>query len=191
MRTVTVVGASLAGLNAVEQLRTQGFEGRIVVIGEESHRPYDRPPLTKKFLAGSVAADELRLADEADLTELAADWRLGVRAEHLDTAAGVVTLSDGTEIATDGVVIATGGRARSIPGWDDLVGVHTLRTIEDAIALRTELVEHAQSIVVVGAGWIGAEVASTCRELGLQVTVVEATQAPLAAALGQIGRAYV
>lgn len=184
MRTVTVVGASLGGLNSVQQLREQGFDGRIVVIGEEEHRPYDRPPLSKEFLAGSVTADVLELVEAPDLDDLAADWRLGVRAEHLDTTAGVVTLSNGEEIATDGVVIATGGTARTLPGWDDLVGVHTLRTIEDAAALRAELIGGASTVVVVGAGWIGSEVASTCHRLGLHVTVVESMQVPLARSLG-------
>lgn len=183
MRTVTVVGASLAGLRSVEQLRLQGYDGRIVVVGDETHRPYDRPPLTKGFLAGSTTEDELALLDSPDEHELTAEWRLGVRAEHLDTAAGVVTLSDGNQIATDGVVIATGGRPRKLPGWDDLDGVHTVRTVEDAAALRADLTG-ASSVVVVGAGWIGAEVAATCHHLGLDVTIVEATQAPLAKALG-------
>ncbi|MGH3951925.1 MAG: NAD(P)/FAD-dependent oxidoreductase, partial [Pseudonocardiaceae bacterium] len=184
MRTVTVVGASLAGLRSVEQLRLQGYDGRIVVIGEEVHRPYDRPPLSKAFLAGTVPADELALVETADLDDLAAEWRLGVRAEHLDTAAGVVTLSDGAEVATDGVVIATGGRPRTLPGWDDLEGVHQLRTIEDATALRGDLTGNASRVVVVGAGWVGAEVASTCHQLGLQVTIVESVTAPLARTLG-------
>lgn len=184
MRTVTVVGASMAGLRSVEQLRLQGYEGRIVVIGEEVHRPYDRPPLSKAFLAGTVPVDELALVEAPDEDDLAAEWRLGVRAEHVDTAAGVLTLSDGEEIATDGLVIATGGRPRTLPGCDDLDGVHTLRTIDDATALRAELTGGASRIVVVGAGWIGAEVASTCQQLGLHVTVVEATKVPLARTLG-------
>ncbi|MGH3516956.1 MAG: NAD(P)/FAD-dependent oxidoreductase [Haloechinothrix sp.] len=184
MRTVTVVGASLAGLRSVEQLRLQGYDGRVVVIGEEPHRPYDRPPLSKAFLAGTVPADELALVETDDQDDLAAQWRLGVRAEHLDVAAGVITLSNGEEIATDGVVIATGGRPKMLPGCEYLDGVHTLRTIEDAIALRAELAGGASTVVVVGAGWIGAEVASTCRELGLRVTIVEAVRAPLARTLG-------
>ncbi|MPY78882.1 MAG: NAD(P)/FAD-dependent oxidoreductase [Actinophytocola sp.] len=184
MKTVTVVGASLAGLNSVQQLRQQGFDGRIVVVGEEAHRPYDRPPLSKALLAGRADVDDLWLCDEEDQDELGAEWLLGVRAEQLDAAAGRVRLSDGAEIDTDGVVIATGGRAHRLPGIEDMRGLHTVRTIEDAIALRTELTGGAGEVVVVGAGWIGAEIASTCHELGLRVTLIEAGDVPLSRTLG-------
>lgn len=184
MRTVTVVGASLAGLNSVQQLRQQGFDGRIVVVGEETHRPYDRPPLSKALLAGRADVDDVWLCDEEDQDELGAEWRLGVRAEQLDPAAGRVRLSDGAEIDTDGVVIATGGRARRLPGIEDMRGLHTVRTIEDALALRAELTGGAGEVVVVGAGWIGAEIASTCHELGLRVTLVESGEVPLSRTLG-------
>lgn len=160
MRTVAVVGASLAGLRSVEELRNQGFDGRIVVIGEESHRPYDRPPLSKAFLSGSLPAEELALADQSDIDAWAAEWRLGARAERVDPRAGEIHLSTGETIRTDGLVIATGGRARTLPSCAALKGIHTLRTLDDAIALRAELHPHAR-VVVVGAGWIGAEVAST------------------------------
>lgn len=184
MRTVTVVGASLAGLNSVQQLRQQGFDGRIVVVGEETHRPYDRPPLSKALLAGRADVDDLWLCDEEDQDELGAEWRLGVRAEQLDPAAGRVRLSDGAEIDTDGVVIATGGRARKLPGIEEMRGLHTVRTIEDTLALRAELTGGAGEVVVVGAGWIGAEIASTCHELGLRVTLVESGEVPLSRTLG-------
>nr|MDQ3579778.1 FAD-dependent oxidoreductase [Actinomycetota bacterium] len=184
MRTVTVVGASLAGLRSVEQLRAQGYDGRVIVIGEESHRPYDRPPLSKAFLLGTSSAEDLALIDPAHENDLDAQWHLGVRAERLDTGTGGISLSDGTEIATDAVVVATGGRPRTLPGCGDLDGVYTLRTVEDASALRAELTKGASRVVVVGAGWIGAEVASTCHDLGLHVTIVESMRAPLAAALG-------
>ncbi|MFE3456692.1 NAD(P)/FAD-dependent oxidoreductase [Nocardiopsis aegyptia] len=184
MRSIAVVGASLAGLRAVEELRTQGFDGRITVIGEEPHRPYDRPPLSKAYLTGTCATEDLRLADAADTDELAAEWRLGVRADSLDPAARSVGLSDGTEVVADGIVIATGGRARPLPGAEGLAGVHTLRTLDDAVALRADLDASTAGVVVIGAGWIGAEVASTCRTLGLPVTVVEASTTPLARVLG-------
>lgn len=183
MRTVVVAGASLAGLRSVQELRTQGFDGRIVVVGAEQHAPYDRPPLSKAFLAGTLPAADLALAEQSDLDDCAAEWRLGVRAERLDRGAAEIHLSTGEQIQTDGLIIATGGRARTLPGTSSLTGVHTLRTLDDAIALRADLHPDAQ-VVVIGAGWIGAEVASTCRELGLAVTVVEASPAPLARALG-------
>lgn len=184
MRTVTVVGASLAGLRAVEQLRSQGFDGRVTVVGDEPHPPYDRPPLTKSVLARGGTPAELALAEPPDLDELAADWLLGVPAARLDTAARTLVLADGRRITTDGVVVATGGRARTLPGADGLRGVHTVRTLDDALALREDLVAAQGPAVVVGAGWIGAETASACRTLGLDVTVVEADPAPLARALG-------
>lgn len=185
MRTVTVVGASLAGLRSAEELRSQGFDGRIVMVGEEKHRPYDRPPLSKGFLAGTASADDLALADHADVDELAIEWRLGVRAERVDPRAGEVVLAGGEAIRSDGLVIATGGRARVPPGSVGLRGLHTLRTLDDAMALRAEITEGARRMVVIGAGWIGAEVASTCHQLGLHVTVVEAAAVPLARTLGE------
>ena len=184
MRTVAVVGASLAGLRAVEELRTQGFDGRIAVIGEEPHRPYDRPPLSKAYLAGTCTPENLRLADDSDTDELAAEWHLGVRAESLDAGTRTVRLSSGEEITADGIVIATGGRARQLPGSEGLAGVHTVRTLDDAAALRADLENSTAGVVVIGAGWIGAEVASTCHALGRQVTIVEAGLTPLARVLG-------
>lgn len=184
MRTVAVVGASLAGLRAVEELRTQGFDGRIAVIGEEPHAPYDRPPLSKAYLAGTASPEDLRLADESDLDELAAEWHLGVRADSLNPGTRSVRLSDGEEIAADGIIIATGGSARPLPGTEGLAGVHTVRTLDDAAALHTDLQNSSERVVVIGAGWIGAEVASTCHTLGLPVTIVEAAPTPLARVLG-------
>ncbi|MFS8097287.1 FAD-dependent oxidoreductase [Lentzea alba] len=181
MRTIAVVGASLAGLRSVEELRHQGFSGRIVVIGEEPHAPYDRPPLSKAFLSGTLPAEELALSDE----DFAAEWRLGVRADRVDPRAGEIHLSDGSVLRTDGLVIATGGRPRTLPGTAALQGVHTLRTLDDAVLLRADLRPGAR-VVIVGAGWIGAEVASTCRALGLEVTVVEAAPVPMERALGPV-----
>ncbi|SDJ02844.1 3-phenylpropionate/trans-cinnamate dioxygenase ferredoxin reductase subunit [Lentzea albidocapillata subsp. violacea] len=183
MRTVAVVGASLAGLRSVQELRNQGFDGRIVVIGEEVHAPYDRPPLSKAFLSGKLPAEELALAEQSDIDEWAAEWRLGVRAERVDPATGEIHLSTGSVIRADGLVIATGGRPRTLPGTAALTGVHALRTLDDAVALQADLRPGTQ-VVVVGAGWIGAEVASTCRSLGLEVTAVEAAAVPMERALG-------
>ncbi|MEU0209541.1 NAD(P)/FAD-dependent oxidoreductase [Streptomyces canus] len=182
MRTVAVVGASLAGLSAARSLRRQGYDGRLVVIGDELHRPYDRPPLSKEFLAGTLGEAELAL--EVDGEDLRAEWLLGVRATGLDHAARTLRLADGRKVQADGVVIATGAAARTLPGSEGLAGVHTLRTLDDARALRDEL-SRGGRLVVIGGGFIGAEVASTAYALGLDVTVVEATPTPLAGPLGE------
>ncbi|WP_409474151.1 NAD(P)/FAD-dependent oxidoreductase [Streptomyces sp. HC307] len=182
MRTVAVVGASLAGLSAARSLRKQGYDGRLVVIGDELHRPYDRPPLSKEFLAGTLGEAELAL--EADDEDLQAEWLLGVRATGLEYAQRAVRLADGREVPADGVVIATGAAARTLPGSEGLAGVHTLRTLDDARALRDELARGGR-LVVIGGGFIGAEVASTAYALGLEVTVVEAAPTPLAGPLGE------
>ena len=184
MKSIAIVGASLAGLRSAEALRQQGFDGRLTVLGAERHLPYDRPPLSKDFLLGKVDEAALALAEPEDYAELAADWRLGVWAERLDPAGGRIVLSDCTEVRADGVVIATGGTPRTLPGTKGVAGVHTLRTIEDAIALRAELAAKPEHVVVVGAGFVGAEVASSARSLGLSVTVVEAMDVPLGSIVG-------
>ena len=181
IRSVTVVGASLAGVSTVRALRGQGFDGRITVVGDEPHAPYDRPPLSKTFLtAPDEPSPDALLQDEEDL---AAEWRLGVRATGLDPATRTVALADGERLTADAVVLATGARARRLAGTDDLDGVHALRTLDDARSLRTRL-RAGGPLVVVGAGFIGAEVASSARRLGLDVTVVEALPTPLAGPLG-------
>ncbi|WP_326595394.1 NAD(P)/FAD-dependent oxidoreductase [Streptomyces sp. NBC_01803] len=185
MRSITVVGASLAGLSAVRALRAEGYDGDIVVVGEERHAPYDRPPLSKDFLKGDVDADALALGDADEYEDLEARWLLGERAVRLDPAARSVTLAGGRELRTDGVVIATGARPRMLPGTDGLAGLHTLRTLDDAQALRAELLNGLPRVVVIGAGFIGAEVASTAHRLGLHVTVVEALDVPLERQLGR------
>jgi NADPH-dependent 2,4-dienoyl-CoA reductase/sulfur reductase-like enzyme len=187
VKSVAVIGASLAGLSAARALRAQGFDGELTVVGGEERRPYDRPPLSKEFLAGDIG--EHALALEADDDDLNARWLLGVHATRLDATAGAVQLDDGTTIHADGIVVATGARARTWPGSEGLAGVHVLRTVDDAIALRGELRSGAR-LVVIGAGFIGGEVASTAAKLGLDVTVVEAALAPLAGPLGvQLGAA--
>jgi len=183
LRSVAVVGAGLAGLSAARALRDQGFDGRLTLIGDEVHRPYDRPPLSKEFLAGTCAEADLALESDGD--DLAADWLLGVRATGLDRERRTVRLDDGGTVAADGVVIATGATARSLGGAEDLAGVHTLRTLDDARALRDALAA-AHRVVVVGAGFIGSEVAATARAAGLEVTVVEAAPTPLAGPLGTV-----
>ncbi|WP_086729040.1 NAD(P)/FAD-dependent oxidoreductase [Streptomyces carpinensis] len=182
MRTVAVVGASLAGLSAARSLRSQGYDGRLVVIGDEPHRPYDRPPLSKEFLAGAVAEADLAL--ETDGEDLQAEWLLGARAAGLDRMDRAIRLTDGRQVRADGVVIATGAAARTLPGTDGLAGVHVLRTLDDARGLRDALALGGR-LVVIGGGFVGAEVASTAYALGLDVTVVEAAPTPLAGPLGE------
>lgn len=177
-----MVGASLAGLSAARSLRKQGYDGRLVVIGDELHRPYDRPPLSKEFLAGTLGETELAL--ETDDEDLRAEWLLGSRAVGLDRTERTVRLADGHEVRADGVVLATGAAARTLPGSEGLSGVHTLRTLDDARALRDELARGGR-LVVIGGGFIGAEVASTAYALGLDVTVVEVAPTPLAGPLGE------
>ncbi|WP_180686787.1 NAD(P)/FAD-dependent oxidoreductase [Streptomyces gossypiisoli] len=182
MKTVAVVGASLAGLSAARSLRKQGYDGRLVVIGDEVHRPYDRPPLSKEFLAGTIGEADLAL--ETDDEDLRAEWLLGTRATGLDRTDRAVRLADGRNVRADGIVIATGAAARTLPGSEGLAGVHVLRTLDDARTLRDELTRGGR-LVVIGGGFVGAEVASTAYALGLDVTVVEAAPTPLAGPLGE------
>jgi 3-phenylpropionate/trans-cinnamate dioxygenase ferredoxin reductase component len=181
-RAIAVVGAGLAGLSAVRALRSLGYDGRLVLVGDEPHAPYDRPPLSKEFLAGTLPWEGLELAAPSD-EDLDVEIRLGVTAVALDPVARRVTLDSGEEIGGHGVVIATGARARTLPGPVP-AGVHTLRTVDDAVALRRELRE-GRRLVIVGAGFIGGEVASTARAAGVEVALVEAAQVPLAAPLGE------
>lgn len=181
MRDITVVGASLAGLTAARSLRERGFDGRIAVVGDEEHAPYDRPPLSKEFLAGTASEDDIALTDPAD-AELDVDWMLGRSATGLDTRDKAVLLDDGTRIGTDGVVVATGARARRL-GSSTPAGVHTLRTLDDARALQKELVPGAR-LVIIGAGFIGAEIASTATAIGCEVDLVDAAAVPLQRVLG-------
>lgn len=179
--TIVVVGASLAGLRTVQNLRREGHVGRIVLIGDEDHwPPYDRPPLSKQVLTGVWETEKarLRIDDSFD-----AELVLGRRAARLDLEARQVILDDGTAVAFDGLVVATGASPRSLPGTGTMAGVHVLRSMDDCTALQQDL-EVARRVVVIGAGFIGSEVASSCRSLGLDVTVVEALPLPLVRVLG-------
>jgi 3-phenylpropionate/trans-cinnamate dioxygenase ferredoxin reductase component len=183
LRSLAVVGCSLAGLRAAEALRQDGYDGRLVMVGEEPHLPYDRPPLSKQLLAGEWSTEQIALRDRARLDELDAEWLLGTRALQLDLGARRVELSDGVSLSFDGLVVATGASPRSIPGIGTPLGVHTLRTVEDSLALSRAL-EPGARLVVIGAGFIGSEVAATARSRGTDVTVVEALPAPLSRVLG-------
>ncbi len=186
--TIIVVGASLAGWRAVEALRTEGYEGTITLVGEERHLPYDRPPLSKQVLAGTWPPEKAVLADKRRSSELRVHEVLGRRATALNAAACTVTLDDGNELSGAGVVVTTGASPRSLPGTEDLGqadGLFTLRTLDDALALRAAVTPaEGVRVIVIGAGFIGAEVASTCSSLGCTVTVLEALSIPLQPILG-------
>lgn len=180
---IVVVGASLAGVRCVEALRRHGASGAITLIGAETERPYDRPPLSKQFLAGSVDHERLWLQrSETALDDLGVSFRAGVRATGLGLESRTIATSDG-DVTFDGLVIATGTSVRRLPHPPE-APVFVLRTLADSLRLRSQLVSGAQ-VVVIGAGFIGAEVASTAHGLGCVVTVVEAAPVPLERQLGQ------
>lgn len=187
-QSIHIVGASLAGIRAAEALRRREFDGRIVLIGDEPHHPYDRPPLSKQVLAGEWEVDRLALTKPEKFEDLDLDLRLGVRATGFDLASRTLSTDTGDDIV-DGLVIATGARCRTLPGTEEMSGVHVLRSLDDALALRADLDAGPDRVVVVGAGFIGAEVAATCRGRGHAVTMVEPLPTPLGRVLGDdIGR---
>ncbi|MFV0306339.1 MAG: NAD(P)/FAD-dependent oxidoreductase [Desertimonas sp.] len=181
LRHVVVVGASLAGLRACEALRGDGFGGTVSLVGAETHRPYDRPPLSKKVLAGEWEPERIALRQPDRFDELGLDLHLGVAATALDAERRAVTLADGTVLDGDAVIVATGSRPRRLSGQPP--GVHVLRTLDDAVGLRDELVEGSR-LVIVGAGFIGLEVAATAVARDVGVTVLEGLGAPLVRGVG-------
>ena len=183
MERVVIVGASLAGLNAAESLRAEGFEGAITVVGDEPEPPYDRPPLSKQLLTGEWDEERLPLRTEDELGAPELEFRSGTSAVGLDLAAQTVTLADGEVVPYDGLIIATGARALSLPFGGELEGIHTLRTQANALRIRDDFARGGP-VVVVGAGFIGAEVASSARARGLEVTMVEALAGPMLGPLG-------
>jgi 3-phenylpropionate/trans-cinnamate dioxygenase ferredoxin reductase subunit len=184
--TVVVVGASLAGLRAAEEVRHEGHTGPVVVVGEESHAPYDRPPLSKQLLSGKWDVERIHHHTPDALDASGLDFRLGRRATGLDVAARTVALDDGTELAYDGLIVATGAATRSLPGTEGMPGVRMLRTLDDCLGIRADLSAAGTTprVVVIGAGFIGSEVAATCQGLGARVTLLEAYHTPLARVLG-------
>ena len=185
---VTIVGASLAGIRAAETLRSEGFEGEINLIGDEKHLPYDRPPLSKQFLEGDLPVERLSLISEEKLYSLDLHLRLGEKATSLDVTKQEIIVNGKSE-HFNGLLIATGARARTLPGSEKLKGVHVLRSLDDSLSIRKSLQEKKPRVTIVGAGFIGCEVAATARSLGLEVTIVEALPEPLVRVLGsEMGR---
>ncbi|HEX3841514.1 MAG TPA: FAD-dependent oxidoreductase [Acidimicrobiales bacterium] len=185
--TIVVVGASLAGMRAAEEIRHLGHTGEVVLIGDETHPPYDRPPLSKQFLAGKWDEERIHHHTPETLDAFGLEFRLGLRATRLDTDAHTLDCDDGSQVHYDGLIVATGARPRWLPGTEGMAGVRTLRTLDDSRGLRDDLTKLGEGarLVVIGAGFIGAEVAATCHGLGADVTVVEALPTPLAGVIGQ------
>jgi NADPH-dependent 2,4-dienoyl-CoA reductase/sulfur reductase-like enzyme len=181
MEQVVVVGAGLGGLRTVEGLRAEGFSGRITLVGDEPHAPYDRPPLSKQLLAGTWSEERVFLHC-GELTDLDVSVRLGRSAIGVDRVA--VHLDDGSQLPYDALVEATGVRPRRLLGQPDHPDLHVLRTLEDCRALR-DSISRARSLLVIGAGFIGAEVAATACLAGLEVTMLEALPVPLGRVLGE------
>ncbi|MGI5256016.1 NAD(P)/FAD-dependent oxidoreductase [Streptomyces angustmyceticus] len=182
---IVVVGASLAGLRAAEALRDQGFDGELTLIGDEPHAPYDRPPLSKAVLSGWLSTDHTVLPRARDI---GARWLLGTPATGVDPHTRQVSLADGRAVPYDRLLIATGTRSRPWPERQGgtLHGVHVLRTRDDADRLRAALAAAPGRVLVIGAGFTGGEVASVCRDLGLDVTVTQRGDTPLGSALGGV-----
>ncbi|KSZ60667.1 pyridine nucleotide-disulfide oxidoreductase [Rhodococcus pyridinivorans KG-16] len=178
---VVVVGAGLAAVRTAEELRRAGYEGELVLVGDETHLPYDRPPLSKEVLRGD--RDDTTLRPSEFFGENRIELMLGAAARSVDTASRTLTLTDGTELDYDELVVATGLRPRRIPGLPDLAGVHVLRSLEDSRALREAIVPGARALVV-GAGFIGCEVAASLRAREVEVVLVEPQPTPLASVLG-------
>lgn len=179
MRRIVVVGASAAGLAAAETLRREGYDGTLTLVGDEPLAPYDRPPLSKQILAAQWEPDRLALRTPDALAALDLDLRLGVAATGLELMDRAVELADGSALPYDGLIVATGVRPRRLPGE----GAHVLRGLDDALALREQLTP-GRRLVVVGAGFLGAEAAAVARQLGVHVTLLEPAPVPLAHAIG-------
>jgi 3-phenylpropionate/trans-cinnamate dioxygenase ferredoxin reductase component len=190
-RTFVIVGASLTGAKAAETLRAEGFDERVVLIGAEDERPYERPPLSKDYLRGEVDRETVYVHPEEFYAEHDIELRLGRSAVSLNAAESELTLDDGERLRYDRLLLATGAEPRrlSIPGGD-LDGVLYLRSVTDSDALRGRL-DRGGAVVVIGAGWIGAEVAASARQRGLEVTVIDPLTVPLERVLGtEVGAVY-
>lgn len=186
-----IVGAGIAGNAAAETLRKQGFDGEVHLVGAEPYRPYDRPPLSKEFLSGAKAEEKLFFKTEDFYAEQSIDLHIGSEATTIDIAENTVYLNTGKSLRYDKLLLATGSRVRTLPiPGSDLEGVHYLRTIDDSRAIARSM-NGASAVVIVGAGFIGSEVAAVCKTAGIEVTVLEIQPQPMAHILGdQMGAIY-
>ena len=182
-RTVVIVGASLGGLRTASALRRFGFDGRITLVGDETYLPYDRPPLSKEVLTGEKQPEDTFFRTAEFFEGQGIDLKLGAAAVGLDAEARSISLATGEELGYDFAVVATGARPRSLPGTGDIDGVHVMRTLDDATAIRASF-DRGRRLVVVGAGFIGSEVAASARKRGMDVTIIEAAGQPLVMAVG-------
>ncbi len=190
-QTHVIVGASLAGAKAAETLREEGSDGRVVLVGAEDERPYERPPLSKDYLRGEVSRERVHVHDQSFYAEHDIELRLGRTAVSLDTSSRQLALDDGERLRYDRLLLTTGAKPRrlSIPGGE-LEGVLYLRSLRDSETLRERL-DRGGAVVVVGAGWIGAEVAASARQRGLEVTVLDPASVPLERVMGtEVGAIY-
>jgi 3-phenylpropionate/trans-cinnamate dioxygenase ferredoxin reductase component len=190
-KTFVVVGASLAGAKAAETLREDGFDGRLVLIGAEHERPYERPPLSKDYVRGEAERENVYVHDPAFYEQHEIELRTGTAAERLDVGSSEVVLAGGERLGYDRLLLTTGAEPRRLPiAGADLEGIHYLRTVADSDALRRRF-DGGGSVVVIGAGWIGAELAASARQRGLEVTVIEPASVPLERVLGaDVGAIY-
>jgi 3-phenylpropionate/trans-cinnamate dioxygenase ferredoxin reductase subunit len=190
-QTIVIAGAGLAGAKAAQALREEGFDGQVVLLGAEDERPYERPPLSKEVLRGEEPLEKAYVHDESFYAEHDIELRTGTPVETIDTADAEVVLGGGERLRYDALLLATGARPRrlTLPGAD-LEGIHELRTLADCDALRERLVDGAR-LTVIGAGWIGSEVAASARQKGVDVTILEPLWVPLERVLGvEVGAIY-
>jgi 3-phenylpropionate/trans-cinnamate dioxygenase ferredoxin reductase component len=192
MSTFVIVGAGMAGGKAAETLREEGFDGDIVLVGAEPERPYERPPLSKDYLRGEQERAAAYLQEEGWYADNEVQLRTSTRAERIDPGARALVLDGGEQIAYDRLLLATGAQPKRLPlPGADLDGVHLLRTFADSDAIRAVLERGSGHLAVIGAGWIGCEVAASARQKGLDVTVIEPLELPLARVLGpELGAFY-
>lgn len=183
-KPIVIIGAGLAGVHAAETLRKEGYDGRIVLVDRDSHPPYDRPPLSKEYMLGEVTETDLSLRSNDTITELRIELRLGVEIVSIDAEKQIILSSENEVIEWEKLLITTGSRLRQLQvEGSDLEGIHYLKTLSDANAIRQKL-DDIEQVTIVGAGFIGAELASSLQKLGKEVTVVERAPLPLAHILG-------